>query len=381
MRGHVGVRRVAGAIVVSAALLHGVAAEAQAGRWSVVEVPSGAAPSGGPVAGGIPLGAVRFDFFVPRGAILAAGAAVGGGAPAVVFLHAAGRRPDTYRAALMSAADSLGVALILPHAPTGLGWGFDGDFQAIEASIARAAELVPLDASKIALAGHGEGGGYAYLLTYLTELRVSAVLTLGAPFLPVSELFDPERAPPIRMVFGDEDPTYRRDGGLLREQWSTLGVEWQLEVLRGYGHSTWPERTIGEGLRFLAERTAALNDRGCRRDLAALCLGDGRFRVEVTFADLLGRPGRGRVVGEGTDDSGIFWFFDSGNWEAMVKVLDGCAVNDRFWVFAAAPTDLDYRVTVTDHATGEAVQYRHEAGVPSSAVTDTEAFATCGRGP
>jgi hypothetical protein len=380
MRGDVGVRLVAGAIVMSTALLCAAAAEARGGRWSVVEVPGGTSPSGGLPAGGGPRVGATFDFFVPRAATLAASSSVGQGATAAIFLHAAGRAPETYRAVLGDTADSLGLVLILPHATTGLGWGFDGDYQAIEASLARADQLVPIDRSKIAIAGHGEGASYAYLLAYLTELRMSAVLLLGAPYLPVPGLFDPERAPPVRMVYGDQDPTYWSDGGRLREQWSDLGVEWQLEVLPGFGHSTWPGHSVAEGLRFLVERAVAEDDGRCASDLSALCLGDGRFRVEVTFADLLERPGRGRVVHDGTDDSGIFWFFDSENWEVMVKVLDGCGVNERFWVFAAATTDLDYRVTVTDQVTRETVQYRHQAGSPAPAVTDTEAFAACDAG-
>jgi hypothetical protein len=338
------------------------AALAQRGLWARLQVPG----SGSTV-----------DVYVPREATLDASSTAGRGASAVIFLHAAGRPPESYRGTLGEAADSLGVVLLMPKATTSFGWGFEGDFALIEASVAKVASLVPLDPAKVAIAGHGDGGSYGYLLAYLSDLRLSAVFTLGAPFLPISGLFDPEGPPPIRMVFGVEDPVYRADAGRLREQWSTLGIDWQLDVLPGFGHSTWPQEVVLEGFRFLAERISRPTRDRCITSRTALCLGRGRFRIEVTYADFGGRPGRGKALAEETSESGIFWFFDSDNWEVMVKVLDGCSLNDSFWVFAAASTNADYRVTVTDQVTGRIRQYQHEPGSPAPAVTDTAAFPGC----
>jgi len=337
-------------------------AEAQRGRWSRLEISD--------------LGSV-VDVYLPQEAGLEASATAGEGASAVVFLHSSGRAPETYRGTLGEAAESLGVVLLLPRSTTPFGWGFGDDFALVESSIARVGSIVPLDRAKVAIAGHGDGASYAYLLAYFSDLELSAVLTLGAPFLQISELFEPDNPPPIRMIYGDEDPFYRSEGGQLREQWSSLGIEWQLDVLPGFGHSTWPQEAILAGFRFLAERSGRSPSGRCSTGRTALCLGEGRFRAEVTFADVEGRPGRGRVIADDTPDSGIFWFFDSDNWEVMVKVLDGCSVNDRFWVFAAASTDIDYRLTVTDQVTGRVVQYRHEPGSPARAVTDVEAFPGC----
>jgi hypothetical protein len=83
------------------------------------------------------------------------------------------------------------------------------------------------------------------------------------------------------------------------------------------------------------------------------------------------------VASPRTRDSGLFWFYEPTNWELLVKVLDGCAVNGHHWVFASASTSLDYRVTVTDLETSQTVQYRHWAGAPLESVADIEAFATC----
>ena len=58
-----------------------------------------------------------------------------------------------------------------------------------------------------------------------------------------------------------------------------------------------------------------------------LVLHDGRFHVEVSWEDFDNHEGVGRVVPGASEASGLFWFFGPGNWEVLVKVLDGCAVN------------------------------------------------------
>ena len=68
-----------------------------------------------------------------------------------------------------------------------------------------------------------------------------------------------------------------------------------------------------------------------------------------------------------------FWFFDPGNLELAVKVLDGRPVNGRFWVFFGALSDVEYWVTVTDTATGAERQYHNAAGTLCGQ-GDVEAF-------
>ena len=91
--------------------------------------------------------------------------------------------------------------------------------------------------------------------------------------------------------------------------------------------------------------------------------------------DALRRPGR--VVPFGSDDSGLFYFFNPDNWELLVKVLDGCGVNGHWWVFFAATTNVEFELRVTDTSTGEVVPYANPLGHRADAVTDTAAFATC----
>ena len=83
------------------------------------------------------------------------------------------------------------------------------------------------------------------------------------------------------------------------------------------------------------------------------------------------------MVPAGSDTSGLFWFFDADNWEVLVKVLDGCAINQRFWVFAAATTNVEYTLRVTDIESGALSEYFNPLGRAADAITDTSAFATC----
>jgi len=116
----------------------------------------------------------------------------------------------------------------------------------------------------------------------------------------------------------------------------------------------------------------------CLPDDTTLCFHHGRFRVEVEWTDFQGNTGPAKVVPYGSDNSGILWFFDSANWEMLVKVLAGCGVNDHYWVFAAATTNVAYRLRVTDTASGQVREYLNPLGQSSPAITDVQAFAACG---
>lgn len=115
----------------------------------------------------------------------------------------------------------------------------------------------------------------------------------------------------------------------------------------------------------------------CSPSETALCLDGRRFQVSVEWRLPGGESGAGRVVPGSTSDSGLFWFFAPGNWEMMVKVLDGCAVNGRHWVFVGAATDVEYTLRVVDGGNGEVRTYHQPGGVVGPVLTDTGAFAAC----
>jgi hypothetical protein len=60
-----------------------------------------------------------------------------------------------------------------------------------------------------------------------------------------------------------------------------------------------------------------------------------------------------------SDESGLFWFFEPENIELVVKVLDGRALNDRYWVFFGALSDVEYWITARDVETGERKTYHN----------------------
>jgi len=109
----------------------------------------------------------------------------------------------------------------------------------------------------------------------------------------------------------------------------------------------------------------------------ALCLNT-RFNISTSWR--VGGPndggasGTGRTVSDPNPNSGLFWFFDSSNWEVMVKVINGCALNNRYWLFSAATTNVFYRMEVFDVRAGVNKIYFNYPGPPAPAVTDTAAF-------
>jgi hypothetical protein len=100
------------------------------------------------------------------------------------------------------------------------------------------------------------------------------------------------------------------------------------------------------------------------------------FDVRIKWRDDAGQTGTSTAQPL-QNDSGLFYFFDSSNVDALVKVLNGCSINNRYWVFAGGTTDVEYTLTVTDTRNGTQKQYFNPAGRPFAPVTDTSAFATC----
>jgi hypothetical protein len=108
-----------------------------------------------------------------------------------------------------------------------------------------------------------------------------------------------------------------------------------------------------------------------------LSLHGGRFLATVSWRDYQGNPGQGVVVPGHARSSGLFTFFAPDNWEVMVKVLDGCALNGRFWVFVAAATSVEYTLRIEDVATAEVWERSNPLGQLSPAFADTSAFEGC----
>lgn len=157
---------------------------------------------------------------------------------------------------------------------------------------------------------------------------------------------------------------------------SALGSQFEPSMASGSDGNTfvaWREQLDDGGFNLRGRRFLT----PCRDDDDTLCLGAERFRLEVEWTDFAGQQGRGRVVPVTSDDSGLLWFFAEDNWEMLVKVLDGCDFNGHHWVFAAATTNVQYSLRVTDTENGQVRVYDNTLGTSAPALTDTMAFATC----
>ena len=124
--------------------------------------------------------------------------------------------------------------------------------------------------------------------------------------------------------------------------------------------------------------------RRCHETATSRCLQGGRFRAEITYRDFLGESGDAKVAAAQGQDTGIFYFFSKANWELMVKVLDGCALNGHYWVFTSASTDVEFRLEVTDTQTLSTRSYQNPLGQAARAIADINAFpctATLGEQP
>ena len=118
---------------------------------------------------------------------------------------------------------------------------------------------------------------------------------------------------------------------------------------------------------------------GCVDSRRRLCMNAERFDISVNWRDAAGNSGFGRAVPL-TSDTGVFWFFDRTNIELVIKVLDACTYNGRYWVFAGGLTNVEVDITVRDSQTGAVKTYRNPLGRPFQPILDTSAFEGCTAG-
>jgi hypothetical protein len=104
---------------------------------------------------------------------------------------------------------------------------------------------------------------------------------------------------------------------------------------------------------------------------------NGRFVIWAGWRDFESHTGAGTFVPMASSDSGLIWFFAPTNFEVLIKILDACTFNNRYWVFYAATTSVEFTINVYDVEADVLKQYSNTLGVSAPAVTDTNAFATC----
>jgi len=118
----------------------------------------------------------------------------------------------------------------------------------------------------------------------------------------------------------------------------------------------------------------------CVKSDTVLCIsnhvGDGRFQLTVDFNHAGGASGSGQAsIGTlGVTHGGSFWFFSQDNPEVLVKVLNACGVNNKFWVFVTAGTNVGFNLHLLDTVTSAHLTYSNPDNVAAVPVQDTSAL-------
>lgn len=106
------------------------------------------------------------------------------------------------------------------------------------------------------------------------------------------------------------------------------------------------------------------------------CVLNGRFKIEVQWTDFQAVTRNAFVASAGTSDTALFYWTNPNNWELLIKGINACSFNNKFWIYFAAATNVGYRVTVTDTQTGAAPKvYTNEVGNLAQATNDINAFS------
>jgi uncharacterized membrane protein len=115
----------------------------------------------------------------------------------------------------------------------------------------------------------------------------------------------------------------------------------------------------------------------CVEAIDHLCLDRTRFSVSADWTTPDGTTGHGTAV-KLTTQAGYFWFFEPANVELTVKVLNGCWLNNSYWVFASGLTNVAVVLNITDERTGATFSAVNQQGTAFVAVQDAAAFpASC----
>ncbi|HLX07372.1 MAG TPA: hypothetical protein VKY89_05880 [Thermoanaerobaculia bacterium] len=140
---------------------------------------------------------------------------------------------------------------------------------------------------------------------------------------------------------------------------------------------------VGIGVEQVEVPTAAP---ACVASDTVLCIddqpGDQRFQVTASFhtTQAGGVSGSAQAIPLaqlGVVHGGLFWFFGADTPEMLFKVVNGCLINDRYWAFLSAATDVGFTVTVNDTALTRSQTYTNADLTAALPVQDTSALASC----
>ena len=118
----------------------------------------------------------------------------------------------------------------------------------------------------------------------------------------------------------------------------------------------------GDGQPYTGPYTLTANASGsptCTPSATTMCLNNDRFAVSATYTTGTS-SGQASAV-KLTSDSGYLTFFSASNIEVVIKVLDACGLNSRYWVYAGGLTNVNTVITVCDTKSGTVKTYTNPA--------------------
>jgi hypothetical protein len=134
----------------------------------------------------------------------------------------------------------------------------------------------------------------------------------------------------------------------------------------------------GDGQPYAGNYTLIVTASGgpsCVPNSATMCLNNERFAVSATYSTGTSN-GTAQAV-KLTSDSGYLTFFSTSNIEVVIKVLDGCGINSRYWVYAGGLTNVNAVITVRDTKTGSVRTYTNPLNTAFQPIQDTGALSVC----
>lgn len=135
---------------------------------------------------------------------------------------------------------------------------------------------------------------------------------------------------------------------------------------------------------FQISGSATVTPTACVANATTLCIddlpGDRRFQVKLAYSSSQngGINGDGRAIALnslGVPRGGLFWFFSNDNPEMLVKVLNGCSINNHFWVFYSAGTNVGFELSVVDTKASLLWTSRNPDLTLAQPVADLQAFS------
>jgi hypothetical protein len=124
-----------------------------------------------------------------------------------------------------------------------------------------------------------------------------------------------------------------------------------------------PAQEISPGV-WMAQTISPEDFGSCIPNEEVLCLQRGRFTIYVTVDWYDEDYFFGKVQHRLSDTSGTFYFYSLDNTEIVLKILNGCWLNGRYWIFITGLTDRPIVISVIDEFTDTITEYSTMGGYP-----------------